>query len=63
MTPHVNFTNWAGILKGLENNADDLVLMGKVPRDINVTDHAFLKNRLVVVAAPSNPLVGRKKFL
>jgi LysR family transcriptional regulator, low CO2-responsive transcriptional regulator len=62
VTPHVNFTNRAGIIKRLETNADDLVLMGKVPQDINVTGHSFLKNRLVVVAAPSNPLVCQKEI-
>ena len=62
VTPHVTFTNRAEILKRLDANADDLVLMGKIPQDIDVTGHAFLKNQLVVVSSPSNPLVGQKKF-
>ncbi|MBT4288966.1 MAG: LysR family transcriptional regulator [Deltaproteobacteria bacterium] len=62
VTPHVTFTNRAGILKHLENNVDDLVLMGKVPQDIHVTGHSFLKNQLVVVASPANPLVNQKRI-
>ncbi len=62
VTPHVTFTNRAGVLKRLNENADDLVLMGKIPSAISATAHPFLKNQLVVVASPTNSLVGEKNI-
>lgn len=56
--PVLTVTNRARVLERLTDNRDDLVIMGKVPADLAVEAHPFLKNPLVVVAPPDHALVG-----
>ena len=50
------------LIKRLEANEPDLVLMGQPPDGLDVEAKAFMENPLIVIAAPQHPSVGRKKI-
>ena len=54
-------TNRETVIKLLEDNATDIVLMGRPPDTLDLTATAFMDNPLVLIAAPTHPLVGRKR--
>ncbi len=58
VVPHLTVTNRARVLDRLAANADDLVIMGQVPSDMDLTVLPFLDNPLVVAAPPNHPLRG-----
>ncbi len=60
--PSLTITNQAKIVQRLEENLDDLVVMGTVPDGLELEAKFFLENPLVVVAPPSHPLVGQKNI-
>ena len=49
-------TNREQLLRRLSKNQDDLVIMGQVPDDIDVSAQPFLDNPLVIIAPPSHRL-------
>ncbi|RMD70356.1 MAG: LysR family transcriptional regulator [Gammaproteobacteria bacterium] len=53
-------TNREGLVRALEENAGDLVIMGRPPEGIGVVAESFMDNPLVVIAPTDHPLVGRK---
>jgi LysR family transcriptional regulator, low CO2-responsive transcriptional regulator len=71
--PRLTVTNRAKVLERLKSNMDDLLIMGRVPRELAVQAHPFIDNELVVVASPVHPLadvrgitlerVSRERFL
>lgn len=60
--PEVSFsldvTNRATLLRQLEQNDKDMVIMGKPPDDQGLETEAFMENPLVVIAPPDHPLAG-----
>ena len=52
-------TNREGLLKALESNERDLVIMGRPPAQLELMAEPFMDNPLVVIAAPGHPLVGQ----
>lgn len=62
--PRLTITNQAKIIRRLEDNLDDLVIMGTMPDSLTIALEAeyFLDNPLVVVAPPDHPLVGRRNI-
>ncbi|OQW94842.1 MAG: LysR family transcriptional regulator [Beggiatoa sp. IS2] len=58
----LNVANRVSILERLANNEDDLIVMGRVPEELNVIAQPFLENPLVVVAPTNHPLVGQKNI-
>ena len=54
--PQLQIVNRAVLLERLQNNADDLYVMGKPPEDIAVTEFPFLENVIVAAARPDHPL-------
>ncbi len=60
VTPSLTVVNRARALRRLQDNEDDLVVMGQVPESMDLEAHAFLDNVLVMVAAADHPLAGRK---
>lgn len=58
----LNVSNRVSILERLANNEDDLIVMGRVPEELNVIAQPFLENPLVVVAPSNHPLVGQKNI-
>jgi len=54
--PRLTVTNRAKVLERLKSKADDLLIMGQVPRELAVEAHPFIDNELVVVASSDHPL-------
>ncbi|MFK5985006.1 MAG: LysR family transcriptional regulator [Pseudomonadota bacterium] len=52
----LDVTNRSALLKQLDNNERDLVIMGQPPHDSQLQSIHFLDNPLVVIAAPKHPL-------
>lgn len=54
----LDVTNREQLLRLLEANAVDLVLMGQPPEGVEVESEVFMDNPLVVVSPPDHPLAG-----
>ena len=52
--------NRDGVVQRLRDNQDDLYVMSMPPTDIDLEDQVFMPNPLVVIAANSHPLAGRR---
>jgi DNA-binding transcriptional LysR family regulator len=56
-------TNRERILERMQNNEDDLYIMGQAPAgELEVESYMFSPNPLVVMAPREHPLVGKKKI-
>ncbi len=55
----LNVANRDGLLKALEDNATDIVIMGKPPAGMAVNYEVFMENPLVVIAPPAHSLSKR----
>lgn len=53
---HLDVTNREALIRALEANAVDLVLMGQPPEQVEVEAEAFMANPLVMIARPDHPL-------
>ncbi len=62
--PRLTITNRANVIRRLEDNLDDLVIMGTVPNNNNLdlTAESFLHNPIVVIAPPNHPLAGEQSI-
>lgn len=62
--PRLTITNQAQVIQRLEDNLDDIVIMGTVPNNNNLdlTAEYFLSNPIVVVAPPNHPLVNERNI-
>ncbi len=60
--PHLAVTNRARVIELLRTGAEDLIVMGRVPADLEVEAHPFLENELVVVAPPDHPLRNARRI-
>ena len=60
LTVSLEVTNREGLLRSLEHNETDLVIMGRPPEDMDLVAEPFMDNPLVVIAAPDHPLAGQK---
>ncbi len=60
--PRLTITNQARVVERLEDNLDDLVIMGTLPENLGLEAEYFLDNPLVVVAPPDHPLVGQRNI-
>jgi len=58
--PRLVFTDQAAVLKRLNNNLDDFIVMGQVPENRDLEALPFLENILVVAAPPDHPLANKK---
>ncbi len=62
VSPRITITNQARVRERLENNLDDMVIMGTLPENMDLEAKYFLDNPIVVVAPPDHPLVGQKNI-
>ncbi|MCB1754829.1 MAG: LysR family transcriptional regulator [Gammaproteobacteria bacterium] len=60
--PRLTITNQSKVVQRLEENLDDLVIMGTIPENMDLEVEYFLDNPLVVVAPPAHPLANRKNI-
>jgi DNA-binding transcriptional LysR family regulator len=56
----LDVTNREELLRQLELNLCDLVIMGEPPKGKRLTSTPIMENPLVIIAAPDHPLAGRK---
>ncbi|MGE5713249.1 MAG: LysR family transcriptional regulator [Betaproteobacteria bacterium] len=54
--------NRDGVVSRLRENRDDLYIMSMPPADLALEDHVFMPNPLVVVAAASHRLTGKRQI-
>jgi DNA-binding transcriptional LysR family regulator len=54
--------NRDGVVQRLRENQDDLYIMSMPPSDIDLEDQVVMPNPLVVIAAGSHPLAGRRNI-
>ena len=54
--------NRDGVVARLRENLDDLYIMSMPPKDIDVEDHIFMPNPLVLIAASTHPMVKRRRL-
>ncbi len=50
------------LIKRLEANQPDLVLMGQPPEELDVVAKAFMENPLIIIANPQHKLCGKKNI-
>ena len=62
LTVSLDVTNREGLLRQLDQNDVDLVIMGQPPAEMDLVAEVFLDNPLVIIAAPGHSLVGRKSI-
>ena len=55
-------TNRERLLQRLEDNADDLYILGQLPEHLDMQVEPFLENPMVVLASHNHPLVGQKNI-
>ncbi len=56
----LDVTNRESLVRALETNAVDLVLMGLPPEEVEVESEAFMANPLVIIAPPDHPLAAQR---
>ncbi|MGR6034243.1 MAG: LysR family transcriptional regulator [Candidatus Nitrosoglobus sp.] len=56
----LDVTNREMLLRHLEENTVDVVIMGKPPEGLEVIAEPFMENPLVVIAPPAYPLAGQR---
>jgi len=59
LTVSLDVTNRQGLLRQLDLNETDLVIMGQPPQGMDVEAEAFMDNPLVVIAPPEHHLSGQ----
>ena len=60
--PFLSVTNRARVIERLRTGADDIIIMGRAPQELDVVAHPFLDNELVVVAPAGHPLRGQRRI-
>lgn len=55
-------SNREDIVRHLENNEVDLVLMGRPPKEVATDATSFAKHPLIIIAAPDHPLAQRRRI-
>jgi DNA-binding transcriptional LysR family regulator len=58
----LDVTNRESLLRQLEENQTDIVLMGKPPDGLDAVAEPFMDNPLVVIASPQHPLCERRQI-
>jgi DNA-binding transcriptional LysR family regulator len=55
-------TNRERLLQRLEDNADDLYILGQLPEHLDMQVEPFLENPMIVLASHNHPLAGKKNI-
>jgi DNA-binding transcriptional LysR family regulator len=58
---HLDVTNREKLVRLLEANEADMVMMGQPPESLELESEPFMENPLVVVAPAGHPLVGKSR--
>jgi len=58
----LDIVNREQMIQRLQENKDELVIMGLVPESMSLTCHPFVDNPIVIVASPNHALAGKKNI-
>lgn len=58
----LDIVNREQIIERLQENKDELVIMGLVPESMSLIAHPFVDNQIVIVASPNHNLAGKKNI-
>lgn len=58
---HLDIVNREQIIHRLQENKDDLVIMGLLPEMMPITSYPFVDNPIIIIASPDHPLAQKKK--
>ena len=61
VTLRLTVSNREAMVRGLDENTVDLVIMGRAPRGLDTVAVPFARHPLAVVAAPEHPLAGQRR--
>lgn len=61
LTVSLDVTNREGLLRDLDHNETDLVIMGRPPAELDLVAEPFMDNPLVVIAAADHPLALQQR--
>ncbi|ALE52911.1 LysR family transcriptional regulator [Candidatus Thioglobus autotrophicus] len=61
MSFYLDVTNRESLLKKLDNNEADLIIMGEPPTDMPLITQPFMENPLIAIAHPEHPLLKNQK--
>lgn len=59
---YLDIVNREQMIERLQENKDDLVIMGLVPESMSLTHYQFVDNPIVAVASPNHPLASKKNI-
>ncbi len=59
---HLDVTNREALVRLLDANESDIVLMGRPPDNLDLESEPFMDNPLVIIAPPDHPLAGGKSI-
>jgi DNA-binding transcriptional LysR family regulator len=59
---HLDVTNRETLVRLLEENQADIVLMGQPPKNLDLEAEPFMDNPLVAIAPPEHPLAREKRI-
>jgi len=62
ITFSLDVTNRETLLRQLEQNEKDMVIMGLPPAEMKLDTDVFMENPLVVIASPNHPLVAKQNL-
>jgi DNA-binding transcriptional LysR family regulator len=59
---HLDIVNREQIIQRLQDNRDDLVIMGLLPEMMPLTRYPFVDNPITLIASPEHPLANKKNI-
>jgi len=59
---HLDIVNREQIIQRLQDNRDDLVIMGLLPEMMPLTRYPFVDNPITLIASPEHPLADKKNI-
>jgi len=59
---HLDIVNREQIIQRLQENKDDLVIMGLLPKSMPLTHYPFVDNPITIIASPEHPLAKKKNI-
>ncbi|MEI6897246.1 MAG: LysR family transcriptional regulator [Psychromonas sp.] len=59
---HLDIVNREQIIQRLQDNKDDLVIMGLLPEMMPLARYPFIENPIILIASPDHPLANKKNI-
>ena len=59
---HLDIVNREQIIQRLQENKDDLVIMGLLPESLPLARYPFVENPIILIASPEHPLAQKKNI-